>query len=59
MNYRHAFFIALGPIVGVSGVQYFFGNLTLLNFLLSLVVCFSGALFMAFISRIGKKPENE
>ncbi|GEM_PF-2872478 len=42
MYYRQVFFIALGPIFGVSGVQYFFGNLTLLNFLLSLVVFFLG-----------------
>ena len=59
MSYKQTLFIALGPIVGVSTVQVYFGNFTLLGFALNVVVCVAGAFLMAFISSIGKKPSGE
>jgi|GEM_PF-2252897 len=55
MNWKSALFIALGPIIGISGAQYYFGNLTVVSFLLLFTFSILAAIFMTFIGNIEKE----
>jgi len=59
MNSKKALFIALGPIAGITIAQYVSGDLTWQSFALYSSVAIAGALFMTFVSSIGKSNDEE